>query len=630
MSCLFVSTPHVKTDALVVLLEHSMNAVAAKNSVNATAGVFKIVELLGTGGYGHVYRATCTSIEGAEHVVALKKSRVSLRVKRPLLQHEARVLLRLQGHPAIPKLYAYGQLEHFEYLSMELLGPSLGNLHNDSERRGFSLKTVLLVADEMLSALAYIHAHGIIHRDLKPDNILLSEDVPNRLCLIDFGLARKFRSGDPSKSDPLVERRNIVGTLNWASLNSHYGVDLSRRDDMESLAYILLFLLRGDLPWRRHSRGRGTIFGKLAQVREKKLAWTGSRLALGLPAEFGQLLDYARGLRFDEQPDYDGWRLKFRTLFEQSGYSNDRTFDWTILKDETSPFPPPPPNLPEPITTRLTEPGQLVYVQVLPRTTIEGYSSQAGDPSYWHDPDLSTDYWITRPRPAIVLDTSFSACGYHSIKVAPIRRGPPVADPMTGSVVKIVNTPYTTGSDDIHILHWPLDDTFCYAFPCPDTFVIIPQETDVPAHWKIDEGTRSLLAKLDQEPLAINALAESDLQNYERMKKRLDYKIYAKLTPMTPDTLQLTADSTNVCWSGARGWFDELVKINQRRSADAGWGWTRSGSAKEEDSDEELSDSYFGIDIADWVLQQERDRSLTMELSEAARLDEEIEKITEI
>ena len=151
------------------------------------------------------------------------------------------------------------------------------------------------------------------------------------------------------------------------------------------------------------------------------------------------------------------------------------------------------------------------------------------------------------------------------------------------------------------------------------------QATEVPAYWGISEkDTQSLLAIYDREPPTTDALTDAELRDYARMKKRLSYKIYVKVVPMTPDNVDMS------CWSGARGWFDELVKINQRRSADAGWPWTGSSLAEDEGPDEDLSDSYFEMDIADWELQQGRDLSLTMEPSAAARLDEEIENIIEI
>jgi hypothetical protein len=156
--------------------------------------------------------------------------------------------------------------------------------------------------------------------------------------------------------------------------------------------------------------------------------------------------------------------------------------------------------------------------------------------------------------------------------------------------------------------------------------------TGPPAHWKLSEkDVQLLLARFDrkQPSASADAFTESDLRDYMRMKKRFTYKIYARLTPITTDTLQITSDGEGVCWSGTRGWFDELVKINQRRSADNGWAWTGSRLA-DEDADEDLDDSYSGMDIANWELLQERDRSLSMEPSEAAFLDEQIEPILEV
>jgi len=136
------------------------------------------------------------------------------------------------------------------------------------------------------------------------------------------------------------------------------------------------------------------------------------------------------------------------------------------------------------------------------------------------------------------------------------------------------------------------------------------QATEVPAHWKISENdTELLLAKYDTQAPATDALTDSELRDYARMKKRFSYKIYARFTPMKPDDVQLTSGDMSVCWSGGRGWFDELVKINQRGSADAGWPWTGNSLAEDGDPDQDLSDSYFEMDIADWELQQERDPS---------------------
>jgi hypothetical protein len=150
------------------------------------------------------------------------------------------------------------------------------------------------------------------------------------------------------------------------------------------------------------------------------------------------------------------------------------------------------------------------------------------------------------------------------------------------------------------------------------------QTTPIPPHWKISaEDVRSLLTKFDREP-ARDTTIDADLENYARMKARSWYKVYVKLTPLTPETMQ----AAGVEWDGGRGWFDELVKINQRRSAEDGRPWT--GSRPTGDTGEQFSDSYVALDVGDWDPQHERDLSLTMDPGEAARLDEEIERIVEV
>ncbi|ETW77752.1 hypothetical protein HETIRDRAFT_241720, partial [Heterobasidion irregulare TC 32-1] len=235
----------------------------------------------------------------------------STRLRRPHLKHEAHVLQLLRGHPAIPHAVAYGHLEHFEYLALELLGPSL----NDAvPQQGMEVKMVARIALQLLSALEFVHSRGLVHRDIKPSNVLLTLDQPPILRLVDFGIARPFRTGIPARREPTLERLNIAGTLDWASLNAHLGYDSSPRDDLESLAYTLLFLLRGGLPWQRYNSRGCTRFGAMKQIREKKMKWPGPRLGEGKPRDFGDLLDYARALAFEDKPDYERLSRGFERL----------------------------------------------------------------------------------------------------------------------------------------------------------------------------------------------------------------------------------------------------------------------------------------------------------------------------
>jgi serine/threonine protein kinase len=190
-----------------------------------------------------------------------------------------------------------------------------------------------------------------VHRDIKPENLLCAFDDASTIKIIDFGIYKPFSRGQPSKYDPLKDRRHIVGSLYWASLTSHNGVgectpclaavasfvlisiqhvaDLAPRDDIESLAFVALFLLRGNLPWKPRPRLESQLHSQEV-VRLMKLGCSGPILSTGFPNEFGGVLTYSRSLRFDQLPDYGGVRRSFASLANRLGYSPDSgPLNWT-------------------------------------------------------------------------------------------------------------------------------------------------------------------------------------------------------------------------------------------------------------------------------------------------------------
>ena len=133
---------------------------------------------------------------------------------------------------------------------MDLLGPSLEDLFNFCNRR-FTMKTVLMLADQMISRVEYVHNKSFIHRDIKPDNFLMGIGRHcNKLFIIDFGLAKKYRDIRTRQHIGYREDKNLTGTARYASVNAHLGIEQSRRDDMESLGYVMMYFNRTSLPWQ--------------------------------------------------------------------------------------------------------------------------------------------------------------------------------------------------------------------------------------------------------------------------------------------------------------------------------------------------------------------------------------------
>jgi casein kinase 1 len=240
------------------------------------------------------------------------------------------------GGVGIPNVKWFGKEGEYNVLVLDLLGPSLEELFVHCGRK-FSLKTVLMLADQLISRLEFVHSRHLIHRDIKPDNFLVGKPTGNNshiVHVIDFGLAKRFRDPKTYQHIAYSEHKNLTGTARYASINTHLGIEQSRRDDLESLGFVLMYFNRGALPWQ--GLRAQTKRDKYDRISDKKMSTPIELLCKGFPPEFAIYLNYCRSLRFDDKPDYDYLRDIFVKLFKRKGYTMDYQYDWTIINQQNS------------------------------------------------------------------------------------------------------------------------------------------------------------------------------------------------------------------------------------------------------------------------------------------------------
>ncbi|KAL0461091.1 UNVERIFIED_CONTAM: Casein kinase-like protein 6 [Sesamum latifolium] len=231
---------------------------------HVVGGKFKLGRKIGSGSFGELYLGV--NIQNGEEV-AIKLEPV--KTKHPQLHYESKIYMLLQGGTGIPNLKWFGVESEYNVMVIDLLGPSLEDLFNYCNRK-LSLKTVLMLADQLINRVEYTHSRGFLHRDIKPDNFLMGLGrKANQVYIIDFGLAKKYRDLQTHKHIPYRENKNLTGTARYASVNTHLGVEQSRRDDLESLGYVLMYFLRGSLPWQ--GLKAGTKKQKYDKISEKKM-----------------------------------------------------------------------------------------------------------------------------------------------------------------------------------------------------------------------------------------------------------------------------------------------------------------------------------------------------------------------
>ena len=236
-------------------------------------------------------------------------------------------LLNLDGFPYAKSFITNDDLNIFV---LELLGKSLGNIFDEYKK--FSIKTVCMIGIQILDRIEYMHIHKrFLHRDIKPENFLLGlENKSHIIYIIDFGLSGRLVEYTTRKHIKFITDKNPIGTIRYSSINNLKGYELSRRDDLEALGYMLIYFLRGNLPWQGLNAKNEEE--KLKKILEKKISTSAEELCKGFPNEFAEYINYTRNLEFEAKPDYKYLRGLFYTILERQNCSFDFWYDWVKEK----------------------------------------------------------------------------------------------------------------------------------------------------------------------------------------------------------------------------------------------------------------------------------------------------------
>lgn len=305
-------------------------------------GQFEMHKRLGAGCFGEVYRGINLK-DKDRHEVAVKFEGMDLSTRQ--LEQEA-AMLNLLKLPVLPQGFAeffyYGQEESFNCLVMEALGKNLeDNLVACNGK--FTPSTAGLVAEQILVRLEYLHSKGFVHRDIKPENFMWGvRSKVHHLYMIDFGLSKRYWDMNHKRHVHQGQKQSLTGTARYASINAHCGVEQSRRDDLEAVGHMLLYFLRGKLPWS--GLEAKTKKEKYEKIKKKKESTDLSALCAGFPDAFETYLRYARELGFKDRPDYVYLRklfsdMRVRREQEEGKKIEEWDFDWFQGKKLDGPEP---------------------------------------------------------------------------------------------------------------------------------------------------------------------------------------------------------------------------------------------------------------------------------------------------